>query len=353
MVLAMVNVSVTPITGLLIPVGITVVATALRYQLNKVICGAKLGVTVSRSRPNAVVLEEAWLLFWSTALLLLSTWTVTYYNGRCSFTDIADCFAGWPTQPHTYQMRVSYAITLGWYIHGIVKSLIPGVGLDSGLDMMGHHLVSVSLIVSSHVFHLQRMGYLLLAILNISNPFMHFAKVVYHRGFGLSVTKPCFMMFAIAFCISRCVCFPVLVYGTSIAEMLRRIEGGEQVLGIGIVCLSLLTALQLLQVFWMVRIVRLLTGSKEKPARQRDTDETQKSSLDNSAAGPADVSASRSHVKAPFTDDSADMLESSDPEDDVSANLACKGRVGSETRDSAFGPEESCTDALFSSHNSS
>ena len=112
---------------------VAVSATVVRYLLNHYIAGCRLGVKASPSNKAAIMLEEVWLLVCSTLLLCLSTWaSESGYNARCSLLDQAGCFDGWPEQHHSSQVTVVMAAFIGWYIHGVAKSLIPGVALRSG-----------------------------------------------------------------------------------------------------------------------------------------------------------------------------------------------------------------------------
>ena len=50
--------------------------------------------------------------------------------------------------------------------------------------MVAHHLITVVTFAAAYLFQVERVGLLLLGILNISNPFLHFSKVLHYAGHG-------------------------------------------------------------------------------------------------------------------------------------------------------------------------
>ena len=122
--------------------------------------------------------------------------------------------------------------------------------------MMGHHVLTIALFGIAHRFHVQRMGFLVLALLNFSNPFMHSAKVLNYLGQPPSVKTPAFVVFGLSFAISRCVIFPMMLK-TSLDAVLEHVRAGDNsVIKPAVVCFLGLGALQLLQFYWLHRIVR-------------------------------------------------------------------------------------------------
>lgn len=68
----------------------------------------------------------------SLLLLLAAVNATVSHNDACHFTDTSACFVDWPRQETSPQVKNIMALTLGWYIHGIIKSMVPGIGLRSG-----------------------------------------------------------------------------------------------------------------------------------------------------------------------------------------------------------------------------
>eukprot|EP00892_Ulva_mutabilis_P008135 jgi/Ulvmu1/5694/UM024_0041.1 len=216
------------------------------------------------------LLEESWLLVSSTVLLSLSTWVSEYHNDGCSLLSYSGCFDGWPLQTHTTPLTAALAVFLGWYSHCVLKSLVPGIGLHAGLDMVGHHFLTLLLLAFGHIFHVQRMGFLILSLLNFSSPFMHAAKIMHYSGARKPVKAGTFILFTAAFALSRCLLFPrMLLY--IVATVRERLGNGEtEVILPSVITLSGLSLLQVLQYYWMLRIVRVIMAggmeSKDKRA---------------------------------------------------------------------------------------
>lgn len=121
--------------------------------------------------------------------------------------------------------------------------------------MLGHHMLTLLLFACAHVFNVQPMAFLMLAILNFSSPFMHFAKVLHHVRASKVVTAPAFLLFAAAFASSRCVLFPRLIVSSFITARERMADGDGRVLVPLIVCMLGLCTMQVLQFYWLGRIL--------------------------------------------------------------------------------------------------
>lgn len=114
-------------------VPVAIVCTLLRYALSVATRKspsqqASSATHMSKSARDAII-EECWLLFSSASLLALSTWaTVSHNNGCMLLAPTASCFEGWPLQTHSSEITMTLAVFLGWYMHCLLKNLIPAVG---------------------------------------------------------------------------------------------------------------------------------------------------------------------------------------------------------------------------------
>jgi hypothetical protein len=126
----------------------------------------------------------------------------------------------------------------------------------AGRDMVAHHVLTLVLFSVAHMFNTQRMGLLILAIFNFSNPFMHTAKVLHYVKAMKALEVVTFSLFGLTFAISRCVAFPLLLRSI-FKKVLERFQIGDQKVVIpALFGLVGLAALQLLQFYWLARIVR-------------------------------------------------------------------------------------------------
>lgn len=123
------------------------------------------------------------------------------------------------------------------------------------MDMLGHHFLTLALLGFAHIYNVQRMGFLILALLNFSSPFMHAAKILHYGGAPGAAKSGTFVVFAAAFALSRCILFPKLLW-TIVAAVRERLERGmhEVIVPAGIMMTGLVM-LQVLQYYWMHRII--------------------------------------------------------------------------------------------------
>lgn len=122
--------------------------------------------------------------------------------------------------------------------------------------MVGHHFLTLALLGLAHAFNVQRMGFLILALLNFSSPFMHAAKIMHYGGAPGGAKAGTFILFAAAFALSRCVLFPRLLWTIVGAIRERLARGQTEVVLPATILMSGLVLLQALQFYWMRRIVR-------------------------------------------------------------------------------------------------
>jgi hypothetical protein len=122
---------------------VAICTTLVRYAINRLILGCQLGHQTSSGNKAAKLVEEVWLLISSTLLLGLSTWASEHHNKGCSLMDQTGCFDEWPNQQQKREVTVVSAVFVGWYVHGVVKSMVPGIGLRSGVQPSGSVCVSL------------------------------------------------------------------------------------------------------------------------------------------------------------------------------------------------------------------
>ena len=122
--------------------------------------------------------------------------------------------------------------------------------------MVGHHFVTLALMIAQHVFHVQRAGLLILALLNLSSPFMHAAKIAHNMGGMPKLKAGLFILFAVVFGISRCIEFPRLLLSMASVAVSRAQAGTKGITVPAVACFSGLSAIQALQFFWMWKMIK-------------------------------------------------------------------------------------------------
>lgn len=73
-------------------------------------------------------------------------------------------------------MMTYYNAELGWYIHLLLKHVM-GYGAQDGSDMRLHHVATLALLLLSVTYNGMHVGTYVLALLNLSNPVLHLAKI--------------------------------------------------------------------------------------------------------------------------------------------------------------------------------
>jgi hypothetical protein len=128
----------------------------------------------------------------------------------------------------------------------------------AGVDMVGHHFLTLALMAVQHIFHVQRAGLLILALLNISSPFMHAAKIVQSIGTMPRLKAGLFLLFVFVFGASRCIEFPRMLLSMAFLAVERAQADIPGAAVPAAVCLTGLGLLQALQFFWMWKMIRIV-----------------------------------------------------------------------------------------------
>jgi hypothetical protein len=116
------------------------------------------------------------------------------------FSDTYSLF-GPPTEGSTDLIFVQ----LGWYIYGLA--------LDRHkIDMLLHHIVTITLLLYSKYTLLENFGLAVCLVHDISDPFLHVAKLFNYNGKYPVIRDIIFGMFATIFLTTRLCIFPYLAY---------------------------------------------------------------------------------------------------------------------------------------------
>lgn len=206
------------------------------------------------------VQEEGYAIFGSVVMLSLGLYALGLSDGGdCGFSNTSGCFDSWPlTAPHPAGVALYYCAETGWYLHYLVKHEL-GLGMSDDAMMHVHHAATLSLITISFLLQLHRAGILVLTLLNISNPFLHVAKVAHYLDVGF-IDNLLFLSFALVFFVTRLVVFPfVVLRATLIQSYVSQPAFLTHYLPVYATTNLLLGLLMVMQVMWMAAIVKLLT----------------------------------------------------------------------------------------------
>ena len=184
---------------------------------------------------------------------------------------------GWPLQSLPSAVDFYYQVELGCYLHQLFWT---EVKRSDFWEMIIHHFVTLMLITLSYLTNFTRIGSSILLIHDISDVFLETAKVINYtskapgRGHLKIFTDIVFSIFAISFFVTRLVIYPRYVLYATIKDGVDHF-GCE--FGGCYVYIGLLSALQVLHVYWFYlisrMIYRILTTGIEKDERSDDDEE--------------------------------------------------------------------------------
>lgn len=210
------------------------------------------------------VLEEFWTLMGNTGMLALAIYVMLYKNSGCWFGDTEQCLVGWPHHVTDSAVLVYYTVEFAWYIHLLLKKPL-GYGEPDGMDMMMHHVATLSLLVLSKACNLTRAGVLVLTLFSVSNPFLHAAKLC--NQILPAIRIPMFSLFSLLFLLTRVIMVPPVILRLSIYQSMSLIPYAVEDFYVTFVLINaLLVLLYLMQLKWMWAILRVLTKSATEGA---------------------------------------------------------------------------------------
>jgi hypothetical protein len=171
-------------------------------------------------------------------------------------------------------VKVYYLFELGAYFHQLAWT---ETNRSDSLEMVIHHLITIALLLSSHVLNFVRIGVTVLLLHDISDIFLEAAKCfnymskVKGQEWATSVCDSLFAIFALSFFGLRLVVYPYWIFYTSYIDANEKF--GKDWFGFD-VYFYLLLSLQALHIFWFYLITRmiyrLLTTGIEKDERSDD-----------------------------------------------------------------------------------
>ncbi|CAN8266552.1 unnamed protein product [Cochlearia groenlandica] len=153
--------------------------------------------------------ESAWkcVYYLSAELLALS---VTYNEPW--FTNTLYFWIGpddqlWPNQQMKTKLKFLYMYTAGFYTYSIFALVFWETRRSDFGVSMGHHIITVILIVFSYICRLSRAGSMILALHDASDVFLEVGKMSKYSG-AESIASFSFVLFALSWVVLRLVYYP-------------------------------------------------------------------------------------------------------------------------------------------------
>lgn len=147
-------------------------------------------------------------------------------------------------------------LEMAWYSSDIcIMMIFKEASAGFSLSMLYHHLASIALMILAYNLNLTYYGFTLLALLIISNPFLHVAKALHITGNTVAANYA-FVMFACTFFTSRIVVFPCWFMRITLWDSYRFYC--DHHLHIYMTANALLLALMGFQLLWFRKIIRIV-----------------------------------------------------------------------------------------------
>jgi len=226
--------------------------------------------------------EAVWRFLIYVAMVFLGAYALFYPEPVAWVKDTKDMWSNWPYDSVKPIILFYYIVELGLYIHFLIYT---EVQRSDTIEMIIHHVLTILLIIFSHIAHWSKIGSLFLILHDTSDVFLESAKIfnyiskVKGRGWASPVCDILFAIFAITFFITRLMLYPRLVLWAAFIEGPMFLSA--QFPGY-IFFLSLATGLQALHIFWFYLIARMIyklfTSGIEKDIRSDDEDDEENES---------------------------------------------------------------------------
>jgi hypothetical protein len=209
-------------------------------------------------------IEALWRTIFYASFVVVGVHTLLYPDIQIWVSDPRNLYYGWPLHQVTDKMMFYYMIEFGSYIHQLMWT---EVSRSDSLEMMAHHMITLSMMLFSHLTNVHRWGTMVLILHDIADVFLEFAKCFHYMSkapgweYMQTMCNIVFGGFVISFFITRLVIYPDLIFVSLWTDGFDYFNCNMW--GIHII-FWLLCALFCLHVFWFyltVRMIQRLLGS--------------------------------------------------------------------------------------------
>lgn len=206
---------------------------------------------------------------------------VTYWGIRHIFLtqawarDLTLCWSSYPFADLPSEVFVYYVMEFGIYIHELIFLFFEARRSDF-FALLLHHIATLSLISGSYLFNYIRIGALVMVLHDLADSFLELAKLFNYvtnvHTWAQGVTDFFFVAFALVFCVTRCLLFPLYILRNTLT--VPQLYLYQQELSVGSLNVFL-CVLYCLHLFWMSLIVKMAvkmvrTGAVTKDERSDD-----------------------------------------------------------------------------------
>ncbi|KNA25629.1 hypothetical protein SOVF_004950, partial [Spinacia oleracea] len=179
----------------------------------------------------------------------------------------------WPDQKMKMKLKGLYMYTAGFYTYSIFALIFWETRrVDFGVSM-GHHVVTVILILLSYIARFARAGSMILALHDASDVFLEVGKMSKYSGFE-ALASFSFILFVISWILLRLTYYPFWILWSTSYEVLLTVDKEKHPLEGPIYYYlfnTLLYCLLVLHIYWWVLMYRMLV--KQIQARGQLSDD--------------------------------------------------------------------------------
>lgn len=222
--------------------------------------------------------EAFWRALFYTGFVYLGAKSLFYPEIAPWITNTVEMWEDWPNFQISGMLLFYYQFALGCYIHQLLWT---EVTRSDAVEMILHHFITIALIVCSYLTGFTKVGSIIILLHDIADIFLETAKVFNYcsqkpgyKWLKAWIVDPMFGVFAVSFFLTRLVYYPYNIIGSVVTEGWGSFTCTVHSCWFFV---FLLSALQLLHVFWFYLIVRmiwkLLMGTMVKDERSDDDEE--------------------------------------------------------------------------------
>ncbi|XP_030477440.2 ASC1-like protein [Syzygium oleosum] len=159
----------------------------------------------------------------------------------------------WPDQKIKLKLKGLYMYASGFYIYSLFALVFWETRRSDFFVSMGHHVVSIILLVLSYMFRFARVGSIILALHDVSDVFMEVAKMSKYSGYE-RIASCSFLLFVLAWTTFRIIYFPFWILRSTSHEVLLTLDK-ELLVAHGFMCYyyvfnTLLFFLLVINIYW-------------------------------------------------------------------------------------------------------
>ncbi|KAG5062934.1 hypothetical protein JHK85_004117 [Glycine max] len=186
-----------------------------------------------------------------------SAWKCVYFLSAEIFALAVTYDEPWFTDTRL-KLKVLYMYAAGFYTYSILALVFWETKRSDFVVSMGHHVITVILIVLSYIFRFVRVGSVVLALHDASDVFIETGKMSKYSG-AETTASIAFILFVLCFTVTRIIYYPFWILRSTSYEVVHALKM-DLVDGplYYYVFNSLLYFLQVLHIYWWVLMLRML-----------------------------------------------------------------------------------------------